>query len=58
MNKKAVGRAMKASKCSRDEIYLSTKLWPTKYDNAKQAINDTIERLDVDYIDLFFTSTN
>lgn len=54
MNEKAVGRAMKASKRSRDEIYLSTKLWPTEYDNAKQAIDDTLERLGVDYIDLLF----
>lgn len=54
MNEKAVGRGMKASEKSREEIYLSTKLWPSEYMTAAKAIDDTLERLDTDYIDLLF----
>lgn len=54
MNEKAVGRAMKRSGVSRSEIYLSTKLWPSVYASADQAIDDTLRRLDTDHIDLLF----
>lgn len=54
MNEKAVGRGMKKSGVSREKIYLSTKLWPSVYADADQAIEDTLKRLDTDYIDLLF----
>ena len=54
MNEKAVGRGMKRSGRAREEIYLSTKLWPSVYENADQAIDDTLARLGTDYIDLLF----
>ncbi len=52
-NEKAVGRGMKKSKIAREEIFLSTKLWPSVYED-ESAIDKTLERLDVDYIDLLF----
>ena len=54
MNEKAVGRAIKKSGINRSEIFLTSKIWPTeyKYAKAKQAIEDTLNRLGVDYIDL------
>jgi diketogulonate reductase-like aldo/keto reductase len=54
LNEKAVGRAMKASGRAREEIYLSTKLWPSVYATADQAIDETLARLDTDYVDLLF----
>ncbi|MGI6501556.1 MAG: aldo/keto reductase [Anaerostipes sp.] len=54
MNEKAVGRGMKASGKTREEIYLSTKLWPSEYMTAANAIEATLKRLDTDYIDLLF----
>lgn len=54
MNEKAVGRAMKKSGRQREQIYLSTKLWPSEYAEADRAIDDTLKRLDTDYIDLLF----
>lgn len=54
MNEKAVGRGMKRSGVPRGDIYLSTKLWPSVYTDAQQAIEDTLKRLDTDYIDLLF----
>lgn len=52
-NEKAVGRGMKKSKIAREKIFLSTKLWPSVYED-ESAIDKTLERLDVDYIDLLF----
>ncbi len=53
MNEKAVGRAMKRSNVSREDIFLVTKLWPTVYED-ENAIDATLRRLDTDYIDLLF----
>lgn len=54
MNEKAVGRGIKASGCKRADIYLSTKLWPSEYENVDCTIEETLGRLDTDYIDLLF----
>lgn len=51
VNEKAVGRAMKKSGVSREEIFLETKLWPSFYEQS-DAVEKTLERLDTDYIDL------
>lgn len=52
-NERAVGRAMKTSGVKREDIFLSTKLWPSEYENP-HAIEETLERLQTDYIDLLF----
>lgn len=51
VNEKAIGRAMKKSGVSREEIFLETKLWPAFYEQS-DAVEKTLERLDTDYIDL------
>lgn len=51
VNEKAVGRAMKQSGVSRQEIFLETKLWPAFYEQA-DAVEKTLQRLDTNYIDL------
>lgn len=53
MNEKAVGRGIKKSGVSREEIFVSTKLWPSVYED-ETAIDKTLERLGIDYIDLLF----
>lgn len=53
VNERAVGRGIKASGVERSEIFVSTKLWPTEYENPN-AIDETLERLGLDYIDLLF----
>ena len=52
LNEVAVGQAIKASGLKREEIFLTTKLWPSEYENAKAAIAATLKRLDTPYIDL------
>ena len=51
VNEKAVGRAMKKSGVSREEIFLETKIWPSFYEQ-EDAVEKTLERLSTDYIDL------
>ncbi len=53
VNERAVGRGMRESGVPREEIFLSTKLWPSEYEN-NNAVNETLERLGVDYIDLLY----
>ena len=52
-NERAVGRGMRSSKVKREDIFLSTKLWPSEYENPN-AVDETLERIGTDYIDLLF----
>ena len=53
VNERAVGRGMKESGIKREDIFLSTKLWPSEYENP-DAVNETLARLGVDYVDLLY----
>lgn len=53
-NERSVGRAVKESGIPREEIWITTKLWPSEYGEGKtsDAIDKMLKRLDTDYIDL------
>ena len=53
VNERAVGRGMRDSGVKREDIFLSTKLWPSEYENPN-AVDETLERLGVDYVDLLY----
>ena len=53
VNERAVGRGMRNSGVRREDIFLSTKLWPSEYENGN-AVDATLERLGVDYVDLLY----
>ena len=53
VNERGTGRGIKKSGIAREDIFVSTKLWPTEYTN-EHAIDETLERLGLDYIDLLF----
>lgn len=53
MNEKAVGRAIRRSGVKREEIFVSTKLWPTVYEDDN-AVDEPLKRLGLDYVDLLF----
>ena len=53
VNERAVGRGMTDSGVRREEVFLSTKLWPSEYENPN-AVDETLERLGVDYVDLLY----
>ena len=50
---KAVGKAIEEGIVGREELFISTKLWPTLYENDK-ALDNTLSRLGLDYVDLLF----
>lgn len=51
-NEESIGKAVKNSDIPREEIFITTKLYPNQYADAVSAIDDALERLDVEYIDL------
>jgi diketogulonate reductase-like aldo/keto reductase len=57
MNEEAVGKALKKAInegiVTREEVFVSTKIWATLYEN-ENAVDDTLKRLDLDYVDLLF----
>lgn len=57
MNEEAVGKALKRAInegiVKREDVFVSTKLWPTLYQDDT-AVDKTLQRLGVDYIDLLF----
>ena len=53
VNERAVGRGIRESGADRGEVFLSTKLWPSEYENPN-AVDETLERLGVDYVDLLY----
>ncbi|MBS4221822.1 aldo/keto reductase [Lederbergia citrea] len=55
LNEEAVGRAIKRSGVAREELFITTKLWvqDTGYDGTKKAFAKSLERLQLDYLDLY-----
>ena len=51
-NEEAVGQGIKESGVPREEVFITTKLWPNDYGNAAAAIDAALARLDLEYIDL------
>ena len=51
-NEEAVGKGIKESGVPREEIFVETKLYPNQYDDAANAIDEALKKLDVDHIDL------
>lgn len=52
-NEEEVGKAIKDSGVSRDKLFITTKLWGTQQRNPKAALNDSLKRLGLDYVDLY-----
>lgn len=55
MNEEAVGRAIKKCGVPREELFITTKLWvqDASYESAKCAIETSLEKLGLDYLDLY-----
>jgi 2,5-diketo-D-gluconate reductase A len=55
LNEEAVGRAIKRSGVPREELFITTKLWvqDTGYEGTKKAVANSMERLQLDYLDLY-----
>lgn len=53
VNERACGRGIKESGVKREDVFISTKLWSSEYEN-ENAVNETLERLGVEYLDLLY----
>jgi 2,5-diketo-D-gluconate reductase A len=55
MNEVAAGNAIKKSGVARKELFITTKLWvqDTGYENTKKAIERSLNKLQLDYLDLY-----
>ncbi len=52
-NEESVGNAIRKSNITRKEIFATTKLWNDDHDNAENALNKSLKKLRLDYIDLY-----
>lgn len=54
-NEDAVGRAIKDSGIEREALFITSKLWNTEqgYDQAKEALQASLDRLGLTYLDLY-----
>ncbi|NOZ80807.1 MAG: aldo/keto reductase [DPANN group archaeon] len=52
-NEEAVGRAIRDSSVSREELFITTKLWHTDHGRAREAFQENLGRLGLEYADLY-----
>jgi 2,5-diketo-D-gluconate reductase A len=52
-NEAEVGKAVRASGLARDELFITTKLWNDEQHRARAALEASLERLGLDYVDLY-----
>ena len=55
-NEEAIGKVLKESNVKREDIFLAAKLWNDchGYEKAMKAFNDSIKKLGVEYLDLYY----
>ena len=53
-NEEAVGKAIQLSPVPREELFITTKVWISNYgyENAKASVEESLKKLQLDYIDL------
>jgi diketogulonate reductase-like aldo/keto reductase len=53
-NEEAVGKAIKKCGVPREELFITTKVWISNagYENAKKSIEESLKKLQLDYLDL------
>ena len=54
-NEEAVGATLKKSGACRDDLFITTKLWvsDSSYEGAKQAFESSLQKLGLEYLDLY-----
>lgn len=51
-NEESIGEGIKKAGVSRDKVFITTKLYMDQYSDASNAIDEALEKLDLEYIDL------
>ncbi|KAK6458517.1 NADP-dependent oxidoreductase domain-containing protein [Scheffersomyces xylosifermentans] len=52
-NEEPVGRAIRDSGIPRSELFVTTKIWGTDHTRPKQALQTSLDKLGLDYVDLY-----
>ena len=54
-NERGVGKAIKESAIPREQLFITTKVWNSDqgYENTLRAFDESLERLGLDYVDLY-----
>jgi diketogulonate reductase-like aldo/keto reductase len=52
-NERGVGKAVRESGLPREELFVTTKLWPTDFFSPQKAFDASLEHLGLDYVDLY-----
>ena len=52
-NEESVGAAIRVSGIRRENIFVTTKLWNTDHENPERALDTSLRKLKLDYVDLY-----
>ncbi|HSK28787.1 MAG TPA: aldo/keto reductase [Candidatus Limnocylindria bacterium] len=52
-NEESVGAAVKASGIRREDVFVTTKLWNSDHANPERALETSLRKLKLDYVDLY-----
>ncbi|ELY2589062.1 2,5-didehydrogluconate reductase DkgA [Cronobacter sakazakii] len=52
-NEQGVGDALKSAGFARDELFITTKLWNDDQKRPREALEESLEKLQLDYVDLY-----
>lgn len=52
-NEESVGAAIRSSGIGREEIFVTTKLWNTEHRKPERALESSLRKLQMDYVDLY-----
>ncbi|EKY1943262.1 2,5-didehydrogluconate reductase DkgA [Cronobacter turicensis] len=52
-NEQGVGDALKSASIARDELFITTKLWNDDQKRPREALEESLEKLQLDYVDLY-----
>ncbi|EPN9509528.1 2,5-didehydrogluconate reductase DkgA [Cronobacter sakazakii] len=52
-NEQGVGDALKSAGVARDELFITTKLWNDGQKRPREALEESLEKLQLDYVDLY-----
>lgn len=52
-NEEGVGRAVRESGIAREQLFITTKLWNSDHDDPERALDTSLRKLSLDYVDLY-----